>query len=50
MMEIVPQELEMYNFPTRDIVTTDTFQNLIDVLLSLKVKNEENNFDETMML
>lgn len=41
MMEVIPNELELYNFPQRDIVTTDTFQTLMDVLLSIPIDEED---------
>jgi len=42
MMEVIPDELELYNFPKRDIVVVDTFKNLCDCLMSLPLQNEQH--------
>lgn len=48
MLEIIPQELELFNFPNRSIVAVDTFNNLRDMLVSIKLQQTTDEFDPTL--
>ena len=41
MMEVIPEELEIYNFPKRDVIVVDTFNSLLETLLSMPLDMQD---------
>lgn len=41
MLEAIPEELELYRFPQRDIITVDTYQTLLDTLINIQRQDEK---------
>jgi hypothetical protein len=41
MMEVIPEELELFTFPKRNVIVVDTFRNLVETMLSLPLDTYE---------